>query len=1220
MKMRKNIKCIFLLIICFAFILVFPVKVDALGAADCGVQLKMNGSGNSTKFIIDGKYAWCLNEGAKIKNSKGEPYYYYLTETSDDYFAKFVYSAYAKYGSGIYNTWDVYSAIRQVARTGSCSGEPCKTIKDEMNNNKCTVYYGKARYNDNKLGICVERNDAQNMYAVDCTLVPTTEEHKCEKVGNTYYGPNGEVLNSEAEFNQKCPGAHKCEKVGNTYYGPNGEELSSEADFNLKCNNPCKSTTTCCKYEGHFYVGGGEVGETEYKKSCPCDQDGCCKSGNTYYWNRSPVNIATYIANCCEEHYDKCCVLDGQYYLDPEGTKVDDKKKCLSCEPAVSYHSSCQLKDLDPMCDIEGYDGGETKGELLKTKFENKESINFITYKEVDDDDIIKCVLTKQTDYAENTLQNIKVIDPNNRYCKVFCKDDVGKFEDDGTLRSDPFPFGYSVSGMQEANSGRYFRLNAEFTSKRTCYTTSNDDDKETREINLDKFNEDVYTQVKIINDNINTMNDALATLTWLKTEEFKHDQNELSNGTDLCSPKDYIINSYYYTASAIANLSKYKYPKYEISLDNDTSTEHHLSFKVEEKGELTPSPTTSWTDTTYTFDSKPYDTTCWRPKYDAQWNYIGEESYPCQDTLDCYGSNYDAYEDYTDYVADIQSTYDTSNRNIENALKQIQAYIQEIEDCTINWPNEFNYKPESIITYKYGYAENGNNDGAYYDAIRDLDEGKYTKMERQDLAPISEEEKWTAKTTTYNDDGSWEWYISTNPQILPCVDDKYSDDRSGIKCYDEDGTDDSVTYITDIPQKGHYHSVTTNPQHFVNYTYMKKSIEQTYKFTSPNIFATLYPSGAVILRENYGGDFEKEEYVEFNGLPVQIETSNGPHKFTFNFSNIGEYFDREDSTGRIYDAEQNTNVETVLGKYNEKYSIFPLEQKDYNYVCYYRVNQTTCKTCEPTCDDDECTSTTEEECLGEDCCQYCNPVCVDCIYTSKEYQLDVSPIPVHTTSIPSGTSPSPGPGGNPTYNVISVVNPNGIEFVPYNWNWNTWATYDDYGQKYIILNEKAKLTIDEIQTYGELIYVSKDLGTNNDFEGSPVIEGIGSSSKDFGVLKVVMTPSLAQKIRDYNSREKSYTNSTLTCYDYVYGSTVFEKIFCYSSFLDEYVDDPNFTFSHSRIQDINARDNTANGDYWTTFLSQSSSSGERFGEKYGSAIVKIKDGDMEKIGGPAWK
>jgi hypothetical protein len=116
------------------------------------------------------------------------------------------------------------------------------------------------------------------------------------------------------------------------------------------------------------------------------------------------------------------------------------------------------------------------------------------------------------------------------------------------------------------------------------------------------------------------------------------------------------------------------------------------------------------------------------------------------------------------------------------------------------------------------------------------------------------------------------------------------------------------------------------------------------------------------------------------------------------------------------------------------------------------------------------------------------------------------------------------------------------------------------------------------------------------------------------------MTPSLAQKIRDYNSREKSYTNSTLTCYDYVYGSTVFEKIFCYSSFLDEYVDDPNFTFSHSRIQDINARDNTANGDYWTTFLSQSSSSGERFGEKYGSAIVKIKDGDMEKIGGPAWK
>ena len=574
----------------------------------------------------------------------------------------------------------------------------------------------------------------------------------------------------------------------------------------------------------------------------------------------------------------------------------------------------------------------------------------------------------------------------------------------------------------------------------------------------------------------------------------------------------------------------------------------------------------------------------------------------------------------------DMQERYDEyfwRFNAINDELDNIELYITNINECT-KWFNEFEsgnnkYNPDPKVEYKYGYSnEDGNNDSYYYDAL-----GINEMIREEPPGRIVEPDTWTLKTTEYDMNQDGKAVPVKNSKREPCLDDKYINEGENVCITADHGNSDTVTYLRGIEDSGYYYDVPTKPETFDNYTYMRDSIEISYSFTSPNGYATLYPSGAVVLREEYDASFSKSEYVTFDGLPVQIETSNGPHKFTFTFSDIGEYFDREEETGRIFDSDNNTNTETVLGKYNEKeQQIFtgPSEGKEYNYVCYYRVNQSTCQTCTPTCDDDDCSSTTEEECLGDNCCPYCNPECIDCIYSIKEYQLDITPIPTRTTSLPSGTSPSPGTQpGSGGYSLVTVVNPNGIEYVPY--NWNIWTTYDDYGERYNIINDKAKLTINEIQTYGELIYVSRDLGTNNVFENDPRIEGIGSFTEDFGVLKVVMTPSLAQEIRNYNSSAKSYTNSTLTCYDYSYHGAKFEKVFCYSSFLDQYADNPNFTFSTKRIQDSNARDGrTDQGDYWVTFLSQTDSNGQNLGDKYTGSIVKIQNGDMEKIGGPAWK
>ena len=1279
-----------LIVVILLILLLLPInaKAEDTDRKQCGYLLSSEGSGNATKFRIGGKYAWCTQAGKKSQNN----WTYDLTPATDshDFFARFVYSAY-DLGKDLFNDWEVYLTIRDVARTGSSSRGVFTEIKNHMTSNKCTVYSAKSYWRDGSN--CKPRgSDSQEMLVVECTKQPEQEtgcpssEKCCTKDGKYYiYGQqktkaeydaacssgeegcpstekccekNGKYYiygqqKTKAEYDAACPSSGSCpssEKCcinnGNYYvYGqqktkaeydatcpssggcPNTEQCctkngkyyvygqqKTKAEYDAACpqSTACPSSEKCCQSNGEYYSYGVKKTKAQYDNICPCDQAGCCKANSKYYIDRIEVTEGQYATSCCEEFYELCCVLNNKYYL--EGEQVE-KKKCLSCKPLVSYHESCQIDDLDEMGDMPSYDGKE-KGDLVKTKFEDNESINFISYKEVDDDNIVKCVLTKQTDFAENTLMDPNIIGASNPYCKVFCKEDVGKFDDEtGELREEPFKYGYSISGMQEANSGRYFRLNAEFTSKRTCYSTSNDDNSETKEINLDKFNADVKAAVERINNLINSLNKSYAEYVFMR-DNYPTKGTTPGSNSGYCDPSSFTINTLSYN-----NLSGLqKPPHYIISLDKEGSTEHHLSFKVETSGYENPSPPTYWQDDTE-FDKFAYYDTWDCTSWSSEWPYYCTDWKLCEDcgSVSCYKSSNNVDSLFQTSLAEKRNEYLGYKSQIETEFEKIKSYIKSINECT-DWFDVFTdslYNPDPTVTYKYGFKdEDGNNDYDYYEKLNKKE------MEREDIPSISKTEKWTAKTTEYDDNGNPKLVIPSQPEKLPCVDDKYMEER-GISCTDVDGDTDSVTYLRGLDDKGYYFDVPTESKTFKNNTYMRKSIERTYKFTSPNEYATLYPSGVIVLRKDE--NFDESEKVDFDGLPVQIETSNGPHKFTFTFSDIGEYFDT-DATGRIFDSDNNKNVETVLGKYDaEEHQIFTdtMSQKEYNYVCYYRVN---CPNCDVECEGDDCEDIIPD-CPGGHCCPYCNPECVDCIYSRKEYELDVTPIPTKKTSLPSGSPSNPGypeDPSNPSFELFTVVNPNGNEYVPY--NWNIWNTYEDYGDRYDIINDKAKLTIDEIQTYGELIYVSEELGTDDVYEGHPVIEGI-SSPIDFGVLKVVMTPALAQEIRNYNRNAEAssgsggFTNNTLTCYDYTYGGAKFENIFCYSSFLDTYKDNPNFTFYSGRIKDEEERkhNNNQNG-YWQTFLSQPNCDGQNCGSKHSGNIVKIQKGDMERIGGPSWK
>ena len=1094
------------------------------------------------------------------------------------------------------------------------------------------------------------------------------EKHTCEKVGNTYYGPDGEVLENEDDFKKKCPSTDKiCVKEDGVYYGINGDKLDSEEEYKNQCTcqqveingqtvyyglNPPETAASeedwlaqcqlsCSYVDGIYYDLNGEpVGsEEDLKDTCSCrirqfhgqtfyygkdplhnvsketmeeecndpgpgacNKAGCCIDNSSeepvYYYDKQVISKDAWNDKCCTNKYDDCCVLDNKYYLDG---KPVAKQKCSKCKPLVSYHDTCQNPE-DTTSDPITFSDGEVVGDLVKTSNEDEQSVNYLTYKEFEDDNIVKCVLEKKEDYAGNTLET-KLVDGNN-YCKVLCKEDFGKFDKDGNhLKDEKHSYGYSVAGMQDAHSGRYFRLSAAYNAKKTCYSSSAAENTR-REIDLDKFNDDVFQAVKIINDNINEMNKAY--VAWKYLTDYRGsavlESNEIENSGLCTNAPKYTYETITYPAQ-----NPVQPKKLEIIVDKNGTTDYHISYEIKEGNPQSVTVNKVYSTVTGSVTSADYVMV---PIYNNKGEKTGES--PQYDS--CTIVNTTANEVLNEAINTYKTQYTSLKAIIDEQFDKINGYIKMIDQCT-DWYDLMKYDNEPTIGYKYGYKdENGNYDYDYYEKLKnDSDremvlskKGEEVKVDIDWENPSSDPTLKGSKKQNNkiaNASSAYDIYVDIrDKKDDPCIDDKYANSRSG-KCATASTEFDSVSYAS-LVDPGDYYTFKTESRNMSNKTFTKKSIEVHYDYESPNLYATLYPSGVVVLREDTS--FE-DEYVTFDGLPVQLETSSGLHKFTFTFDNIGENFETGEE-GRVLNAKNHTDESTVLGKFNKEERVIFDATKTYEYKCYYRVNKS-CPTCIPECEGEDC-DVEVEECKGESCCPVCDLECVDCIYSKKEYHLDVPTIPLRK---PTNVDPS-----SPEYELISVVNPNASEYVPY--NWNQWSVTEEYGDRYDIINDKAKLTIEEIETYGELIYVSEELGTDEVYE-NPSIEGI-SSPTDFGVLKVVMTPNLASKIRNYNKENGGFTNQTLKCYDYKYGSYTFEKIFCYSSFLDDYIskNPDNFTVYSKRLGNETDRGSSddQNG-YWQTFISQPDCGGKNCSE-YASKINDIVKGNMSQIGGPSWR
>lgn len=1032
-----------------------------------------------------------------------------------------------------------------------------------------------------------------------------------EENGNTvYYGPDAESLGSDKnEYIKRCKNTHKCEVKDGVYYGPDGSVLASEAAFKDKCK--CRIETDEHGNKTYYALDPlTPVSPEQYETDCPGpgSEHKCELYEGTYYGPEGEelTSLDEWNAQCCTTKYEECCVINNQYYLD--AIRVSDKAKCTKCKPFVSYHNTCENPEETEEI---SFSDGEQVGDLTKTSNEDKESVNYLTYKDVEDDNIVKCVLEKKEDYAGNTLETNIVL--GNNYCKVLCKEDFGKFDKDGKLLEDQkYKYGYSVAGMQDANSGRYFRLSAAYNAKKTCYSSSSEDN-DRREIDLDLFNKQVFEQINIINDNINEMNLAYVRFNYLKNNRPNsvYDPEDASNPSTCTQAPKYSIETITYTAEGPVQPMGY-----EIHIDLNKTTNYHISYSIEETGLLDSSVQKYFVSETKYEDSEEIS---WTEEIrDGQGNIINTiDHYD-----DCLVIEKTATEILNKQISDYEKDYNDRLKAITDAFDAIESYIEQVKDCT-RWYDKMTYDTEPDIGYKYGYRdENGNYDYDYYEKLNDENDKYLVRGDKEEITNIDGADDWTSPSTDTTLKAtsivknkikdklseSIIEYKDDRGNTETCVNDKYSGNRDN-GCHTAIDTQETVDYVKMTPGSAYY-TLNLESQDLSNKTYTKKNIEVHYEYASPNLYSTLYPSGVVVLRNDSSFDDDAQGIrmkVDFDGLPVQLETESGLHKFTFTFSDVGEYFSHE-GEGRVLNAKNHKDDSTVLGKYNNNEKAIFNSDSDYEYLCYYRVNQSNCPTCTPECGENGC-ETTPGECQGENCCPVCDIECVDCIYSKKEYHINVTSIPLR--------KPTSGNPNDPENNNINVVNPGGSDYVPY--NWNAWSVSEEYGDRYDIVNEKAKLTINEIQTYGELIYVSERLGEVEVFETQPTIEGI-SSPTDFGVLKVVMTPSLAQKIRNYND-DKSFNDQSLKCYDYTYLDYKFEKIFCYSTFLDAYKDNSNFVFYDRRLSDDNSRSTTndQNG-YWLTFLDELDYGGQGSGEEYASKINDIADGNMSQIGGPSWR
>ncbi len=675
------------------------------------------------------------------------------------------------------------------------------------------------------------------------------------------------------------------------------------------------------------------------------------------------------------------------------------------------------------------------------------------------------CIINNQDD-AGNTYQfTSDVGGVDNSYCKIYCKEDYAE------IKLNPI--------VKNVKCGGYFKLTSKINGTKTCYTgspnTTENSTNGKNSIDKDKYLQDIIQAQKdmIYNYDMYKNYEAAASHAGL----VKAGNCATCNGNGAT----------YYDATTPSGEAK-TYTKYYYSENDIDYGNGIVNFKTKTDNHITMT----------------YSGSAGRCSYKT----VGEGKNAhtvCTGCSGCKNGDLSALKSY------LEGQRDYYKNQTDLAYARYQQILRDYNACTTAWTNEFAFAQK----VKYYYDENRGKDNENYAPYFDLLSGKKELQYLEKYGNEKVDTKITVCTGATND--KYECLDKNKEKTFDL-----SIDKNSLQDYNYNSSYGNVFISRNFSicsSKG----CSIDPRYVSQAAFVKKEVTKEQKYITPTAFYQIAANGKVIAYDNYSIDKVQLEPL-VNKLPIST-SSVGGGVFKLLVENLGEFYDKKDTSGRLIDYNGVNETKSVA------YAV-GVNAFDGEYVCYY---ENTCrpKDC-PNCD---------FVCEGDGCewkdCPSCNISCVNCIFNLDDLNIIVKTI---TTTDVNAANRTHG------------------------YNWITSSSMEALQ----LLTKKASMTISEIEEINEMIYDDKTT------DGST----LGFSIK--------LTPEIINKITAYNKDNEDnggYINNSLTCYDATIDGETYKNIYCYSELIDKLVTEnsDNVTVLPSRVNDEARRANdTGTSGYWT--------------------------------------
>lgn len=675
------------------------------------------------------------------------------------------------------------------------------------------------------------------------------------------------------------------------------------------------------------------------------------------------------------------------------------------------------------------------------------------------------CIINNQDD-AGNTYQfTSDVGGVDNAYCKIYCKEDYAE------IKLNPI--------VKNVKCGGYFKLTSKINGTKTCYTGSpNTTENSTNGKNsIDKE--------KYLQDIIQAQKDMIYNYDMYKNYEAAASHAGLVKAGNCATCNG--NGATYYDATTPSGEAK-TYTKYYYSENDIDYGNGIVNFKTKTDNHITMT----------------YSGSAGRCSYKT----VGEGKNAhtiCTGCSGCKNGDLSSLEKY------LEGQRDYYKNQTDLAYARYQQILRDYNACTTAWTNEFAFAQKVKYYYDENRGKDNENYAPYFDLLSDKKELQYLEKYGNEKVDT----KITVCTGATND--KYECLDKNKEKTFDL-----SIDKNSLQEYNYNSSYENVFISRNFSicsSKG----CSIDPRYVSQAAFVKKEVTKEQKYITPTAFYQIAANGKVIAYDNYSIDKVQLEPL-VNKLPIST-SSVGGGVFKLLVENLGEFYDKKDTYGRLIDYNGVNETKSVA------YAV-GVNAFDGEYVCYY---ENTCrpKDC-PNCD---------FVCEGDGCewkdCPSCNISCVNCIFNLDDLNIIVKTI---TTTDVNAANRTHG------------------------YNWITSSSMEALQ----LLTKKASMTISEIEEINEMIYDDKTT------DGST----LGFSIK--------LTPEIINKITAYNKDNEDnggYINNSLTCYDATIDGETYKNIYCYSELIDKLVTEngDNVTVLPSRVNDEARRANdTGTSGYWT--------------------------------------